>query len=226
MPAGQTPKIPEEVPDEIAPPIMCSGATVLAALKRTDTRSGQWIVIVGAGGGVGSMAIQCRRKPLPGKQNEGLEPGQKLQLTVKQVDSGDAKGKVCLQLGAEAFIDFRDCDHASDETRKITGNGAHAVLVTGNTAAAYKDACNHLRKCGTLVCVGLPTPGNGAFAGAEALHVTNNKWNIQGSVTSNMYDVNEALELAARGAVKPHVTTYPFGKWPEMVKQLADSQSG
>ena len=80
------------------------------------------------------------------------------------------------------------------------------------------------RPCAELL--ELATPGNGAFAGAEALHVTNNKWNIQGSVTSNMYDVNEALELAARGAVKPHVTTYPFGKWPEMVKQLADSQSG
>lgn len=67
--------------------------------------------------------------------------------------------------------------------------------------------------------------GTGAVAGGEPLLIAVMKWNIRGSLTSSLSDVNEALQFAARGAVKPHITVYPFEKWPEMNKKLAASQS-
>jgi propanol-preferring alcohol dehydrogenase len=44
-------RLPEGVKDEEAGPIMCGGVTAYVACKRSAVRPGQWIVILGAGGG-------------------------------------------------------------------------------------------------------------------------------------------------------------------------------
>lgn len=46
-------RIPEGVQDEEAGPIMCGGVTAYTACKRSAVRPGQWVVIAGAGGGLG-----------------------------------------------------------------------------------------------------------------------------------------------------------------------------
>jgi propanol-preferring alcohol dehydrogenase len=54
------------------------------------------------------------------------------------IDTSEEKRKLCLELGCEEFIDFRECKDIAAEVNRITGRGAHAVIVTGGTAAAYK----------------------------------------------------------------------------------------
>lgn len=66
---------------------------VYAAIKRSNARAGQWLVIPGAGGGVGSMAVQYARYA---------------GIRVLAIDAGD-KGELCKSLGAEEFIDFTTC---------------------------------------------------------------------------------------------------------------------
>lgn len=44
-------RIPEGVEDEEAGPLMCGGLASYVAVKRSDVKAGQWIAIVGAGGG-------------------------------------------------------------------------------------------------------------------------------------------------------------------------------
>ncbi|KAF5625204.1 alcohol dehydrogenase V [Fusarium sp. NRRL 25303] len=51
-------KIPDEVTNEEAGPIMCGGFSAYAACKRTEVKPGEWLVILGAGGGVGHLALQ------------------------------------------------------------------------------------------------------------------------------------------------------------------------
>lgn len=53
-----TSKLPDGVKDEEAGPIMCGGVTSYTACKRSCVRPGQWIVVPGAGGGLGHFAIQ------------------------------------------------------------------------------------------------------------------------------------------------------------------------
>jgi propanol-preferring alcohol dehydrogenase len=43
-PARYTTRIPEGVSDLVAGPIMCSGATVWSALKKSGTMAGDWVV--------------------------------------------------------------------------------------------------------------------------------------------------------------------------------------
>ena len=45
-------RIPEGVKDEEAGPIMCGGVTAYTACKRSAVKPGQWLVVLGAGGGV------------------------------------------------------------------------------------------------------------------------------------------------------------------------------
>lgn len=53
-----TSHLPDGVKDEEAGPIMCGGVTAYTACKRSGVRPGQWIVIPGAGGGLGHFAVQ------------------------------------------------------------------------------------------------------------------------------------------------------------------------
>lgn len=53
-----TSRIPEGVTDEEAGPIMCGGVTAYKACKTSEVKPGQWIVLPGAGGGLGHFAVQ------------------------------------------------------------------------------------------------------------------------------------------------------------------------
>lgn len=84
-------RLPDSVKDEEAGPIMCGGVTAYAALKKSQVRPGQWIVIPGAGGGLGHLAVQYAKA---------------MGMRVIGIDGGDEKRDLCLKLGAEHFIDF------------------------------------------------------------------------------------------------------------------------
>jgi len=47
-------KIPEGVEDEVAAPVMCSGATIYRGIREAGLRAGDWVAFVGAGGGGGA----------------------------------------------------------------------------------------------------------------------------------------------------------------------------
>jgi propanol-preferring alcohol dehydrogenase len=46
-------KLPDNVPFEQLAPFMCSGGTAYTAVKATECKAGQSVVVFGAGGGVG-----------------------------------------------------------------------------------------------------------------------------------------------------------------------------
>ena len=51
------------------------------------------------------------------------------------IDGGEIKKKLCLGMGAEAFIDFRETKDVPAEVVKIAGGiGAHGVIVTAYQA--------------------------------------------------------------------------------------------
>lgn len=52
-------RLPDGVSDEEAGPIMCGGVTAYVACKKSAVKPGQWIVMLGAGGGM-LLAIQMR----------------------------------------------------------------------------------------------------------------------------------------------------------------------
>lgn len=66
--------------------------TVWRALKDSGAKVHDWVAVTGAGGGLGSLAVQYAVY---------------LGLNVVAIDSGEEKRKICSEVGAKAFIDFK-----------------------------------------------------------------------------------------------------------------------
>ena len=73
------------------------------------------------------------------------------------VDTGDEKRKLCEEVGAEAFVDFKDAGAGLGEAvQKVTGGlGAHGVFVTA--PQAYKTVLDLVgtRVGAIIMCIGL-----------------------------------------------------------------------
>ncbi|GKZ19139.1 hypothetical protein AbraIFM66951_004499 [Aspergillus brasiliensis] len=204
-PARYTARIPDGVDDFAAGPIMCSGSTMFRALRESNLHAGQWVVIIGAGGGVGHMGVQIAKA---------------MGLRVIGVDTGEDKEQLCLQLGCEGFVDHRKSnDLAAEVVRQAEGQGAHGVLVTASSAAAYRVAPRMLRVGGVVVCVGIPASGT-AVAGDDPMYIILKNLKIVGSLTGSRQDTLGALSLAARGLLKPVYELFSIDQLPDAVDRL------
>jgi propanol-preferring alcohol dehydrogenase len=144
-PARYVTPIPSGLDLATAAPLMCGGVTVYTALTRAGLRPGDWVVVSGAGGGLGHLGVQYA-KALGGR--------------VVGVDAGAAKRKLCEELGADAFVDY--AEHQSDEElaasiKKATGGGgARIALMCAASSKSYGQAMAWLAFRGTLACLGIP----------------------------------------------------------------------
>ncbi len=125
-------------------PMLCAGITTYAALRKSAAKPGQWVVISGAGGGLGHIAVQLSSRGM-GHRVIGIDDGSKEQIVM---DSG-----------AEHFIDMKQ--HSDESITKelfalTGGQGASAVIVCPASNRAYTQGVEFLRFGGTLVCVGIP----------------------------------------------------------------------
>lgn len=158
-PASYVTPIPDSVTDlAAAAPLMCGGVSVYTALKRAGVKQGDWVVVSGAGGGLGHLAVQYARV-LGGR--------------VLGVDAG-AKEALVRELGAEAFFDFTAS--ASDEALaervlEVTGGGAQIVMMCVGSARAYASGMSWLGFRGKLCCLGLPNPESEPALAANVLRM-------------------------------------------------------
>lgn len=188
-------RIPNNVRDEEAGPILCGGVTAYTACQRSQVRPGQWVVIIGAGGGIGHFAVQYAKA---------------MGMRSIAIDRGPAKGSLCMSLGAEHYIDLASTEDAPAEVLRITMGGGQGVIVAGVCKYGYPMAPALLRPGGTVVVVGLPSDP-ALQAGASPMLIALKRLNIVGTVTGTLRDVDEALDFVARGLVHPvliHGTLY------------------
>ncbi|KAK0219893.1 chaperonin 10-like protein [Armillaria fumosa] len=182
--------IPEGFPSDAAASILCAGVTVYRAIKYSQTSAGDWIVLPGAGGGLGHLAVQYARA-------RGLR--------VIAIDSGAEKKKLTLSLGAEVWIDFKESKDIVADVKAATGGfGAHSAVITAAHSSGYTQALDYLRPGATLMAVGLPGTST---LNASIFFTVFKSISILGSYVGNRQDAREALDLAARGQVKVHFVT-------------------
>ncbi|KAL0578081.1 alcohol dehydrogenase [Marasmius crinis-equi] len=185
--------IPDKLSSHEAAPILCAGVTTYRAIKNSETEAGDFIVLPGAGGGLGHLAVQYARV-------RGLR--------VIAIDTGKEKRDLCLSLGAEKFIDFKTSkDIVAEVIAATDGKGAHSAVVTSSSSTGYTQALSYLRAGGTLMVVGLPPD---ATIPASVFFTVFRSQKILGSYVGNRQDAAEALDIAARGQVKVHHKVVPL----------------
>ncbi|OAL37529.1 hypothetical protein AYO20_03036 [Fonsecaea nubica] len=206
VPSRYVIRIPEDVPDDLVAPILCGGVTAYKAIKVSEAVPGRWMVISGAGGGVGALGIQYAKS---------------MGYRVIAIDVGDAKKEYCLKLGAEVYYDAKELDTAT--VMALTGDGAAAVLVMANSGRAYQAALELVAPYGTLVCVGIP-PADQLVTFHPILGISKGV-KIIGSAVGTRKDIWEAIEFVQRGAVKPAVEMATLDDLSDIAKNFGKVSS-
>jgi len=178
--------IPDCLSNEQAAPILCAGTTVYKALKECNVRPGQFVVIAGAGGGLGHLAVQYAKS---------------MGMRVIALDGGDSKMKLLKDdLKVEFAVDFMK-ENVPEAIMKITETGAHGCILLATNSKPFAEAVEYIRPRGTVVLVGLPS---GTFP-VSPFDVILKAITIKGSIVGTRLDLYEALELAAQGNIKCRV---------------------
>ncbi|MDN5918292.1 MAG: NADPH:quinone oxidoreductase family protein [Pseudonocardia sp.] len=121
LPASAVVGVPDGVEPEIAATAIENYCTlVFGVTRRVAVRPGEWVVVLGAGGGIGLAAVDVAR---------GL--GARVVAVASSPDKRDA----ATAAGAEVAIDYTDL---KDRIREVTGGGADVVIdpVGGPSAEA------------------------------------------------------------------------------------------
>lgn len=184
--AAQVARIPKDCDLEAIAPVLCAGITVYKALKESGVRPGQFVTIIGAGGGLGSMAIQYAKA---------------MGVHSIAIDGGPEKAEMCKQLGASAYVDFTTSENLVRDVKAATsdGLGPHAVVVLAVSERPFQQASEYVRPKGTIVCVGLPA---NAYLKAPVFDTVVRMITIKGSYVGNRQDTAEAIDFFRRGLIK------------------------
>ncbi|KAJ5833304.1 hypothetical protein N7474_001615 [Penicillium riverlandense] len=202
--AAHVSKLPKEVPLDAVAPILCAGITVYKGLKESGARPGQTVAIVGAGGGLGSLAQQYAKA---------------MGLRVIAIDGGDEKRVMCEKLSSETFIDFTKSKDIVADVKAATpgGLGAHAVLLLAVAEKPFQQACEYVRSRGSVVAIGLPA---NAFVKAPVFETVVKMINIKGSYVGNRQDGVEAVDFFARGLIHAPFKVVPLEELPKVFELM------
>lgn len=183
--AAHVARIPKDVPLDAIAPILCAGITVYKGLKESGARPGQTVAIVGAGGGLGSLACQYAKA---------------MGLQVIGIDTGDEKAAMVKKLGAHTFVDFAKSSNVVKDVQATTedGLGPHAVILVAVNEKPFQQATEYVRPRGTVIAIGLPA---GAFLRAPVFETVIGVKTIKGSYVGNRKDTSEAIDFYRRGLI-------------------------
>ncbi|KAH7126032.1 chaperonin 10-like protein [Dactylonectria macrodidyma] len=175
-------QIPDSLPDEIAAPLQCAGATVFTTLY--DVKPNETVGILGVGG-LGHLAIQFAAK---------------LGCRVVVLSGSDKKKAEALKLGAHEFISMRERDASFDKPRWPIDR----LIVTASSQPdwgallplmAFKSRIYPLSvSAGNLEIPYMPLIANGIA--------------IQGSLVASRAVHRKMLDFAAFHGVKPLIETF------------------
>ena len=143
-------RLPEEVSFDTAAPLACAGKTIYRGLKvcAETVKPGQWIGLVGSGGGLGHL---------------GCQMGKAMGFKILGIEARDEALKLSNECGADVVIDARQGSkneivqkaiEAMGDTRDKLA-GVEAAIVLSDDGAAM--ACALTRMHGTVVHISQPT---------------------------------------------------------------------
>jgi propanol-preferring alcohol dehydrogenase len=192
-------RLPASIDFAKVAPILCAGVTTYKGLKETEARPGEWVVISGVGG-LGHVAIQYAKA---------------MGLKVAAVDIAEDKLELARSTGADFAVNALS-DTAVEKVKAATGGGAHGVLVTAVSTAAFAQALKMVRRKGTVSLVGLPP---GEFP-TPIFDVVLKRITVRGSIVGTRRDLEEAIAFAADGKVQAEITKAPLEKINDIFERM------
>lgn len=191
----------------VAATLSCSALTAYGAVKNAVLKPNDNVVIIGAGGGLGLMAVQLA-KAVTGAR-------------IIALDLDQEKLKVAKENGADEIVSPKDDDPAK-RIMEITDNlGADAIIDFVNASKTVETDMKMLRRRGRAVLVGL-------FGGELKLSLVSmptRAYRLIGSYTGSLSDLIELVSLAKRGVIKPVVShRFKLSQATQALQMLKDGK--
>ena len=167
--------------------LACSGLTAYTAVKKAESRPGEMVVVVGAGG-LGLMAVQLAKATTNAR--------------IAIVDIDEKKLAEAKRLGANEIINSGAGDPVKSVKDVTDGLGAETVIDFVNNAKTAPNSLNMLRKRGRLVMVGL-------FGGSLELNlplIPLRAFTMTGAYTGKFADLVELVSLARMNKIQSVVS--------------------
>ncbi|MBK5350785.1 alcohol dehydrogenase AdhP [Bacillus sp. TH44] len=193
-------KVPEGLDPAQASSITCAGVTTYKAIKVSDIKPGQPIVIYGCGG-LGNLAIQYAKNVFGAK--------------VIAVDINDDKLALAKEVGADMTINPISQGPADKIVQEEFG-GAYAAVVTAVSKVAFNSAVDAVRACGKVVAVGLPVE----TMDLNIPRLVLDGIEVVGSLVGTRKDLEEAFMFGAEGKVVPVVQTCSLDKVQNVFEEM------
>lgn len=131
-------KVPDSVTFATAAPLACAGCTIFRGVRAAGLRAGEWICLVGAGGGLGHLGVRFAKA---------------MGLRVVGVDAREGGLGLAREAGADVVVDARvGREGVVEEVRKVTGGmGADATVTIADAKDAAALGCAVTKVHGLMV---------------------------------------------------------------------------
>eukprot|EP01113_Clastostelium_recurvatum_P012325 TRINITY_DN16397_c0_g1_i1.p1 TRINITY_DN16397_c0_g1~~TRINITY_DN16397_c0_g1_i1.p1 ORF type:complete len:342 (+),score=95.13 TRINITY_DN16397_c0_g1_i1:74-1099(+) len=196
-------RIPEELSDEEAAPLLCAGITVYNSLRHAGSLPGDIVAVQGLGG-LGHLAVQYSVK---------------MGFKTVVLGRGPEKKKIATELGAHLYIDTNNRSDPGYEELKKAG-GINTILSTA-PASALDGLVGLLAVDGTLVVVGV---SNEAIPGITPLDLITKRRRVIGWPSGHAGDWEDALNFHVLSKVKTHVEVFPLENAQDAFKAMQENK--
>ncbi len=185
VPVANVFKVPEGLKDEEAAAPLLVGTTCWRMLfKRAQVKPGEVVLVVGAGGGVNSLAISLAKAA---------------GATVYALASNAEKAKKALALGAEEVIDYTKNHNWHVDVMRVTKGRGADVVVDNVGAQTFAHSLRAVARGGRIVTVGNTS---GADIRYDNRLIFTKQVSILGSTMGSRQDFIDAMNFLWRNEIK------------------------
>jgi D-arabinose 1-dehydrogenase-like Zn-dependent alcohol dehydrogenase len=195
-------RVPDDLSDIDAAPLLCAGITTFNALRHSGALPGDVVAILGIGG-LGHLGVQYARK---------------MGFHTVAIARGQDKGPLAKELGAHHYIDSES--HNVAEALKALG-GARVILATVTAAKAINDVLGGLGLNGKLIVVGVSMEP----IEVPVVQFIMARNSVQGWPSGTAADSQETLAFSALSDIKPMIEEYPLSKAAEAYDRMISGKA-
>jgi D-arabinose 1-dehydrogenase-like Zn-dependent alcohol dehydrogenase len=195
-------RMPDDLSDVDAAPLLCAGITTFNALRHSGARAGDVAAILGIGG-LGHLGVQFARK---------------MGFVTVAIARGQDKAPLAKQLGAHHYIDS-SAQNVGESLQAL--GGARVILATVTNGEAMSAALAGLGVNGKLIMVGVAqepvvVPVTQFIMGRQS---------VQGWPSGTAADSQETLAFSAISDVKPMIEEYPLARAAEAYDRMMSGKA-
>lgn len=199
-------RVPDEVSLVDAAPLACAGVTIYRAIIVSEAKKGDWLAIVGAGGGLGHLGIQMAKA-------QGIK--------VIAVDARDEALELCKHAGADVVLDARKGkDEVVKQVHELTGDalGVPSTINLSEHETAAPLACAITQMHGNMIQISQPAMVNIPFQELIFRDIR-----VKGSLVAGQEQSQDMLALVGKAGIKVETNIFHgLNEVPKMI-ELAHS---